>query len=419
MKRFLIIGLLTLSVMSLFANGGQETEQDGVNLSVAVMGNFLGDQMDGLISEFEARYPGSTVTDVHRISSNDWSDYLTKVRTLIAGGDSPDVIYVAIEGVKYLAAKKMAIPMDAYIDSNPEVKASIDDIHPKLQSSFEIDGKTYGTVFGWNNIVTHFNLDIMEKVGLDVPSEDWTKEEFLQYADALTSEADGIKTFGVAIPDFYFSVSAWLYNFGAAFLNDDMTASALDTPEALAAFQLLYDLVYKYEYSPQPFVEGADNVINSFINDQVAMVFLGRWPLPSWIENDMNFDIQYMPNFGAQQVIFGSGAWVIGSESKNPEEAFELAIFLNSEYAQKTAIEVSAIPARISVMEEVLPNSPPRNTMLFKESADIAKAVQSPEEYPEIAQVFQRYFSSMMANELPVKDAVDGMHKEFNEILSR
>jgi ABC-type glycerol-3-phosphate transport system substrate-binding protein len=407
---------------SLFASGNQEAKTEMADkpteLSIAVMGNYLGNEMGALKAEFELENPDLTIEAIHNVAANDWSDYFVKIRTLIAGGDSPDVMYVAIEGAQYLAAKNMAIPLDEYIANDPTFRDDYKDLHPKLQSAFELNGHVYGTVFGWNNVVTHFNLDMLEEVGLDVPSSDWDEEEFLKYAKALTREVDGQKVFGFSIPDFYFVTSAWLYNYGASFLNEDMTASALDTPEALAAFQMLYDLVYKYKYAPQPTADTA-NPIAMFTNGQVAMVLLGRWPLPSWKEADMNFDIQYLPNFGAQKVIFGSGAWVVSSQSKHPEEAYKLAKFLSSEYAQKSALKLDAIPTRISVMDEMLPQYAPENTMLYRESADIASPVQAPEAYPEIAQIFSRYFSLLMADEIAVEDCVLGMHNEINDVLKK
>lgn len=413
MKRIvIIIGLLTLSAMLLFTTGGAEAE---VNLSVSVMGNFLGDEMPVLLEEFGKQNP-DLKADVVRVAADDWADYFTKVRTLIAGGDSPDVMYVAIEGGKYVALTGMAIPVDEYIAASPEVQAVVEDLHPKLQAAFEFEGKTWGTVFGWNNVVTHFNLDMLKEVGLDVPSGDWDLDEFLRYAQALTREVDGQKVFGIALPGHYFTVNAWLYNFGASMLNEDWNASALDTPQALKAFQALHDLVYKYEVAPS--YDGGDQSINQFINDQAAMCFLGRWPLPSWEENDMNFNIQFMPNMGAQQVIFGSGAFMISSGSEHPEEAFKLASFLSSAWSQKTAIGINTIPTSISVMDEILPESKPANSMLYRQSADIAKAVQSPKEFPEIAQIFLRYYSLMMANEMDVEEAVNAMHDEINAVFA-
>jgi ABC-type glycerol-3-phosphate transport system substrate-binding protein len=418
MKRFLVLVLLIISAMPLFAAGKAESEAEDAKLILAVWGNYLGDEMPGLIGEFESRNPGTTV-EVVRVAADSWSDYFTKIRTLIAGGNGPDAMYVAVEGARYIAASGLGRPVDDLISTNPEAQKIVADLHPRLQSAFEIDGKTYGTVFGWNNVVMHFNLDMLDAAGLKVPSADWDYNAFIKYAKALTRDVDGKKIFAISTPapTEIFVVSGWLYSFGASILNDEWTASALDTPEALEAFQALYDLIYKYKVAPA--VSASDQSINQFINEQVAMVRLGRWALPAWESNNINFDIQYMPGASENQVIFGSGAFVVSESSKNPEEAFKLTSFLSSPWSQKTAIGLNTIPASISVMDEVLPSAKPANTMLFRESADIAKSIAAPEQFPEIAQIFSRYYSLMMANEMPVKEAVAKMHAEINAALTK
>ncbi len=346
---------------------------------------------------------------------DDWPDYFTKIQTMVAGGNAPDVVRVAIEGIRMMVDKEMALPLDDYFDEYPELWEDYQDLHPKLQSAFEIDGKIYGCTWDWNNMVTHINLDMLEAAGLPFPEEDWDENDFLQYAEKLTTEYNGQKVYGCAIPDFYFAVNSFLYNFDAAFLTEDLRRSALDTPEAMACFQFLYDLVHKYKVAPQP--EPGVGFIDRFVAEQVAMCFGGRWPVESFVNNEMNFDIQFIPSFRTNQVIFGSGAFPVLKDTKHPQEAFFLSTFLGSSYSQEVMLSTNSIPTRVSVMEKVLPKAPPANSILYRQSADIAKAVQSPPEYPMLGQIFHRYFTSMMAQEVSVEEAVMGMHKEFNETL--
>jgi ABC-type glycerol-3-phosphate transport system substrate-binding protein len=280
-----------------------------------------------------------------------------------------------------------------------------------------VDGEILAFTWDWNNVVAHINLDMLEAVGLPFPNSDWDEETFLEYARKLTRTAGGRQVFGTVIRPNYFTTTGVLYNFGAQFLTDDMTASALDRPEALEAFQFLYDLVYKYEVSPRP--DPGSNYISQFLADQVAIAMgTGRSPIRRWIEGKKNFNIQYVPSCRINQVVFGSGGWPVVSMTKHPEEAFFLSSFLAGVYSQTYLLEASGIPTRISVMDAILPDAPPENSMLYRHSADIARVVQAPLEYNEIERIFNSYFSQMMANEISVEDAVSGMHNEINEVLS-
>jgi len=416
MKRLLLLTVaLVLLTGGVFA-GGQDEGGDGtVTLSLAFEGTASRrDLLMEVLDEFYEDYPNITVEDVW-IQMDDWPDYFTKIQTMVAGGNAPDVVRVAIEGIQMMVDMGMALPLNDYFDQYPELWEDYQDLHPNLQSAFEIDGNVYGATWDWNNVVTHFNLDMLEEVGLSLPDEDWGKEEFLEYAQALTRVRDGQRVYGLAIPDYYFAVNAFLYAHDAAFLSDDLRESALDTPEALETFQFLYDLVHTYEVAPIP--EPGTGFIDLFVAEQVGMVFGGRWPVEPFVTNEMNFDIQYVPDFGAKQVIFGSGAFPVLSQTDYPEEAFFLSTFLGGSYSQRTLLSKNSIPTRISVMEEVLPTSPPANSILYRESADVALPVQAPPEYPMLGQIFYRHFTAMMAEEESVEEAVRKMHEEFNEAL--
>lgn len=421
MKRYRIILSLILGVLlpfSMFGGGqAEDSTADGVvELRLAVPTDSLppGD-LDILLDEFHDRYPDIRVVDVIQITNDDWPDYFTQIRTLIAGGNPPDVVRLAIEGVQYMVGNNLALPLNEYFDMYPELRESLEDTHPQLQGAFEIDGNIYGTTWDWNNVVTHINLEMLEAVGLPFPEEDWDQDTFLEYAQALTREVDGQQVYGTVIPDYYFAVNAWLYNFDASFLTEDLTESALDTQEAYDAFRFMYDLVHTYEVAPEP--DPGIGFIDRFIAEQVAMVFGGRWPVNNWLDNDMDFDIQYVPSFRTNQVIFGSGAWPVLSMSQNPEEAFLLSSFLGSEFSQREVLSVQSIPTRISLMDEVLPQSAPSNSRLYRESADISRAVQAPQAYPELGEIFARHFSAMMSGEVSVEDALSAMHRDFNEAL--
>lgn len=386
-----------------------------VTLTLAIPGNDPRTRIhieELLQTDFAKQYPHIEVETV-LIPNNDWGDYFTKIKTMMAAGNAPDVARVAIEGIQMMAEKDMALPLNDYIEAHPEYVENYDDLHPKLQRPFVLDGKIYGLTWDWNNMVTHINLDMLNDVGLPFPDENWGTEEFLKYATALTREVDGQKIYGCALPAFYFGMEAFLYNFNTAVLTDDMSQSALDSPEAKEAFQFFHDLIYKYEVAPVPDLDPSQ----MFVNKQVAMVFAGRWPISSWRENNINYDIQYIPSFKTNQVIFGSGAWPVMKTTKHPEEAYILAAYLCGVKSQSSLTEAH-IQTRISVMEKILPTSRPRNTMLYRRSADIARAVQSPPEYPEISEIFMRYFNAIMTDAMTVEDGLQAAHDEINIVLS-
>jgi len=436
LKKVLILCLIVILSIALAGCGnGNEQSTNGSsapkNTNNKATGNekqveltlaFPGDDgkkelLEKLLETFYEENPNIKVNILY-VASEGWGDYFNKLQTMVAGGKAPDVVRVAIEGIEMFVQQDLALALDEYMDANPEVIGDYSDIHPKLQDPFVIDGKTYGFAWDWNNVVMHFNTDMLKAANLPVPSKDWTKDDFIEYAQALTSEKDGKKTYGFAIPNYYFGASAWLFNNEASVLNEEMTTSKLDDPNAIEVMQLFQDLIYKYKVSPVP--NPNTDMINQLMAGQVGMISAGKWPFGSYMKNDFTaIDVQFLPTLKTNKVIFGVGAFPVMKSTKHPEESYKLTAFLSGPLSQTNVLSSDSIPARISVMTEVLPKTPATNWAIYAESADIAKAVESPTEYAAIAAVFDRYMSAILSNQMDAATAMKKAKGEIDAILKK
>lgn len=347
-----------------------------------------------------------------------WGSYFDKLQTMIAGGDAPDVVRVAIEGIQTFAARDLALPLNQYQKDDPQAVLNYADLAPKLQAPFEIGGKVYGYVWDWNNVVIHINTDMLKAAGLPFPGPNWTLEDFTKYAKAMTKTVNGQQVYGFAIPNYYFGTEGWLYANGAGILSDDMKKGALDTPEAKKIIQLFRDMIYVDKTAPVP--NATTDAVNLLMTGKVAMIAAGRWPFGSYVANKFtSVGVQYIPLMKSPRtVVFGSGAFPVIKLTKHPKEAYRLSAFLSGAYSQKTGISIDSIPTRTSVMKEVLPTTPGKNWEIYGESAAFAKAVQSPPGYPEVASIFDRYTSSVYSNQLEVGAAMRSASEEITKVLA-
>lgn len=420
LQKRLVIPFIILMMLVLGVNyGWAAPKQTAVKLA------FFGGEVDKaatqkIFDQFTKENPDIKV-DLIYIPANDWPDYFTKIRTMIAGGNAPDLCRVAIEGVQMFTSLGLAQPMDAFIKKNPKIVGdAFADIHPKLQAPFTVKGKTYGLVCEWNNNVIHFNTKLLREVGLEVPAESWNKETFLEYCKKLTKTVNGKPQYAVAIPNYYFGVEAWLYANGAAILNANMTKCTLNQPKAVEIFQLWKDLIYKYKYAPFP--DPNVNQIQQLIDGQVAMGTWGRWPLQSYVSNNFSdVAVQYLPKFSSKNdVVFGSAAFCVLKSSKHRDEAMRTAVWTAGKYFVKNFYGLGSIPARRSVASEVIPAAGlPKNYDLYYKSADFAKGVQSPVQYPEVANVLDRYLTAALSNQMEVQEAMNKATAEINAVLAK
>jgi multiple sugar transport system substrate-binding protein len=378
------------------------------------------EQTEKIFEEFTKSNPTIKV-DVTFIPAggSGWNDYFTKIQTMIAGGNAPDICDVAIEGIRMFVSMGLAQPLDGFIKAHPDaIGDAFTDINPHLEVPFKIDGNTYGVVNNWNNVVMHFNTKLLKDAGLAVPKENWGKEDLLKYCAKLTKTVNGKKQFAISIPNYYFGAEAWLYNNHASVLNADMTKCTLNEPNSVEIFQLWQDMVQKYKYAPYP--DPNVDAINQLITGQTAMGSWGRWPVQEYKNNNFtDVAVQYLTNFKTNVVEFGSGGTVVLKSSKHLDEASRVAIWMSSSYFIKNYYGYSAIPTRKSVADEVIPAAGvPQNYDLYYKTAEIAVPVQAPPQYAVIATIFDRYLSEILSKPVSVKDELDKATAEIDAVLA-
>lgn len=375
------------------------------------------EKLNTILEAFNEEYPDIEV-EVQYIPFTSWGDYITKVKTMIAGNQSIDVIRLATEGVSTFVEEKLAISFNDFFAENEQLLEDIgaDQIHENVNATFEMNGEKYGLAWEWNNAVEFLNTGLLQEAGLSMPEQDWTREDILEYAKALTVEKDGYKQYGIAVSPDYFTMSNWIYANNGSILNADMTECTLNSDEVKEVVQFLYDLVYKYEVAPVP--AGLDN-LNLFMSDQIAMISYGRGGINSLHANDFTeYDVQYIPGQPSGKIAFGAAGFVALSTSKQQENAMLLASWLaGNKSSQETFMKYDSIPSRVDVMEELLPNMEPENGEIWRDSADNAVPLQAPSCYADMVSVFDKYMTMIFANEISVNEGLEKATEEINSLL--
>ena len=425
MKRLSPIAALiaAIMVMALFSgcnkSGGTSKGDTGpITLRVTWIG---GGQDKDLLDKCLVKYTAKTGIKVDPVFiPGSWAEYFTKIQTMIAGGEQFDVCNVAIEGFEMLVQTGMAAPIDTWVANNKaEWDAVVNDISPNVMAFMNFGRKQYGAPNEWNNVVTHINLNLLREAGLPMPPPNWTKEQFLEYAQKLTKKRpDGTTQYGCFVPNYYFGFEAWLYNNNAAYMTGDFKKSRLLEPNTIEMFQFMYDLVYKYQAAPIP--EPGMDTAQLLEDGNIAMHFAGRWPTTKYYaDNFREVGVQYVPNFKTNVPIWGGTGVFTLKSSKHPNEAASFALYLASAPFIEEFMQYGAIPVLNSVATKLVPSlGVPQNAEIYIESAAKAKAVQSPAQYAECAQLIERVITEILINKQDIETTLRTADVELNDILS-
>ena len=90
------------------------------------------DRRAALIPPFNKLYPNVKV-EYTPIQGTDWEEFFSKVLTMKAANNAPDITFVATEGTQLFAGQGLALPLDDYIKRDQKDMAQyFSDVHPSL-----------------------------------------------------------------------------------------------------------------------------------------------------------------------------------------------------------------------------------------------------------------------------------------------
>ena len=184
----------------------------------------------------------------------------------------------------------------------------------------KIDGEHYyaiptcGTLGG--NIL-FYNAELFDKAGVAYPNENWTWDDFLSAAQALTiREGDETVQWGTA----WGYLTAWdggwwqlVWTRGGQVLDTNFNPKHmyLDSPEVIESWQWLQDLVYKWKVAPPPAVtDMLSQAGGDLQSGKVAMVINGVWMLEPYQNAVPKLGMTLIPKGPAGR---GDIAWPTGA----------------------------------------------------------------------------------------------------------
>jgi multiple sugar transport system substrate-binding protein len=161
-------------------------------------------------------------------------------------------------------------------DSEPQTAGDLSDYYPEILAVNEFEGGVYGLPWIAQPVVTYYNTALFDAAGLDYPTADWTWNDFMDYAAALTQDTDGDGT----IDQWGFTNNSWpppyifVWQAGGELISDDFTSVPIDSPEFLEGFEFYLNTAYNPELSPSADIIAEQGFGEMFKAGRIAM-FMG------------------------------------------------------------------------------------------------------------------------------------------------
>jgi multiple sugar transport system permease protein len=374
---------------------------DQVQLTVLHWGDKNEDRIVAdLVADFERQH-----RDIRIVRTNVGSParLATKLQTMLAAGDPPDVFYLESERLADLASKGLLADIEALIraDQNRTLNSSagpppnepavdLDDFFTPVVDAFRFDGTRVGrgTLFGlpkdFTTVGFYYNKDLFRRAGVpSPPADEWTWEQFIAAARAI-GKLPGC--YGADFVTWEAMVRIYLFTHGVDFTEPGFETFRFDDPDVRAAIERLRGWFHEedrtllsaktqLETGQEPFLAGNVGLAGPF----------GRWKVPTYRRIDkFDWDFAPLPHAAGQPPANGvlTVAWAMSAQNRHPQASWRLIKYLCGRRGQELiCAQGLAIPVLKSVARSRCfsdPDRQPANDAAFLEAAERASYIEWP-----------------------------------------
>ncbi len=300
------------------------------------------DTYDGLYKKFTAKYPWITIEPIYPANGLDTS-IIEKIAALQAAGTPADLTWLT--DMSHYTKGNLLEDLKPYIAKDESLKSK------KLPKGFfesfdNAKGQRFAVPFVDVPMWVLVNKDLLAKHGLEMPKNDWTYDKFRELAKAATDPAAG--EYGLTSNGIFarYFLSAMSVANGSSpnlwYMNEDLTQSVLDKPEAMNDVKWIQELITKDGSYPSDIkAKELGGSVSKFINGKTLFDIGGDWVLePLSKEAKFKYDVLPFPKGKVSQVthhIYGPIAML--AASKHKEEAWLWISFQFEAEAQKWKVD--------------------------------------------------------------------------------
>jgi multiple sugar transport system substrate-binding protein len=214
----------------------------------------------GIATAFHKKYPNITV-DVQTI---DWTDFPTKLKTLLQGGSYPDII----EGD---APQSYAQAGIAYKASDVLSSTTLNNLIPTFAKQGDYQGVEYGIPFTTSTRALYYNTKLFQQAGITAAPTTWAQLQ----SDAAKLKALGNGTIGYGMPLGSEEAQAesfmWMLGDGGGYI-DSSGNYQINSAANLSAFSFMNGLVKAGDTEANPGNVDRATMWSDFAAGTVGMV---------------------------------------------------------------------------------------------------------------------------------------------------
>ncbi len=345
-----------------------------------------------LVAAFEERRPEVDVTMIHIPNQG---DYRQRLGVDFAAGTPADVVLLNYRRYAAFAAKGALEPLGPYLDKSALIGEG--DFYPEAIAPFKWQGQLICIPQNLSSLAVYYNRDLFRAAGLPDPAPDWSWDDFLRAAQALTRDLDGdgqIDQYGLGTEVSIFRAAPFIWQNGGELVDKQAapTRLTLDTPAAREALQWFVDLQLKHGVTPDAVAEAAEASESRFLNGRLGMFLNSRRGVPTYrMIESFDWDVAPLPEGRQRAGILHADAYCLPAVSANKGAAWAFIEFANGPEGQHIiAASGRTVPSLRAVAESPTfldPSLKPANSRVFLNEIPFIRGVPVMETWVDIEEL--------------------------------
>jgi multiple sugar transport system substrate-binding protein len=369
-----------------------------------------------LVDAFETAHPD---TDVELIHIADQAENRQRLGADFAAGTPADVMLINYRRYAPFAAAGVLEPLGSYLRSSDVIEES--DFYPEAIEPFRWRGDLMCIPQNVSSLVVYYDKDLFDAAGLAYPADDWTWEDLLATAQALTKDVDGdglTDRYGLGTEASLFRVAPFIWqNGGELVLYERRTVPirlAVDSRAAREAIRWFVELQTEHHVVPDAVAETAQSSEDRFIGGTTAMFLNSRRGVPTYRQiDDFAWDIAPLPRRVQPAGILHSDAYCMAAAAEDKEAAWTFIEYANSPEGQATiAGSGRTVPSLVEVAQSeafLEPGADPARSDIFLSSLADLRAVPVMATWADIEEVAGEELERAFYGDVSVDQAIEAM----------
>ncbi len=341
------------------------------------------------------------------------TEYRTRLATEFAAGSPPDISLMNYRRYAAFAANDLLQPLGPYLDTSDVIDG--DDFYQVAIDAFRWQGQLMCIPQNISSLVVYYNEDLFLEADVPIPADDWTWDDFVQTARALTRDLDGdgvVDQYGLGVEPSLFRLAPFVWQNDAPLVDDlqDPNRLTLTRPPSLEALQWFVDLRQGHGVVPTRVEEASQDSESRFIGGTTAMFLNSRRGTPTYREIEtFTWDVAPLPRRKSAAGILHSDAYCLSATTENKAAAWTFIEFANSVEGQ-TVIAGSGrtVPSLISVAQSPAfldATRPPARARVFLDTVHLLQRVPVISAWEEIERTANQEIERAFYGDITVQEA--------------